>query len=542
MMYPPLRQLSPDEQAKCDERWRRRTRRNVLFFVLTSVSGLAALAALWIMVPQLVLVIWPPGTNVPLGNYSRWGAVTIKECAGVPRRVFAEHGTVGDVAVALTLCTCVALPIHCGLGGGVLALYYNNATGQSWFIDGREESPSGASQSFYAASSTTEIGILSIAVPGQLRGLVKLHDLTGNNLAWRTLFREAIDLANNGFVINKQLMQDFELYRSAIENNRALRCDHFYEREFAQQWHKELADSGSLIKLTDILNYKARQLPPLRTELDDDLVLVTAPPPTTGAITATICGIVKKWYASHTPVDDASFYHVLAEAFKFGFGQRPIFGDYNFTDAQKVAEMINPVYAKALAERIQEHGVLPSYSEYWADPEKVPSEQHYVIKSSTGGAVPIIIWAPNGDVVALETSLNSVLGSQVLSETKGIIYNNLMNDFDIPNQTNLWGFPGSLSSNLLGPSRRPVTSLAPVFLFRKGALVAVAMGVGGGFAITGTAQGQQSYLRFQSHDVHLQQQWTGTVVAMTWEAGRIYVAYDFRNTVRSNTIVGEWCV
>ncbi|KAH7944345.1 hypothetical protein HPB52_018502 [Rhipicephalus sanguineus] len=80
------------------------------------------------------------------------------------------------------------------------------------------------------------------------------------------------------------------------------------------------------------------------------------------------------------------------------------------------------------------------------------------------------------------------LGSQVLSETKGIIYNNLMNDFDIPNQTNLWGFPGSLSSNLLGPSRRPVTSLAPVFLFRKGALVAVAMGVGGGFAITGTAQ------------------------------------------------------
>ncbi|XP_054923910.1 uncharacterized protein [Dermacentor andersoni] len=46
--------------------------------------------------------------------------------ADIPeKRVFAERGTVGDAAVALTMCTCVALPIHCGLGGGVMALYYN---------------------------------------------------------------------------------------------------------------------------------------------------------------------------------------------------------------------------------------------------------------------------------------------------------------------------------------------------------------------------------------------------------------------------------
>ncbi|XP_075559336.1 glutathione hydrolase light chain 1-like [Dermacentor variabilis] len=150
--------------------------------------------------------------------------------------------------------------------------------------------------------------------------------------------------------------------------------------------------------------------------------------------------------------------------------------------------MTDPEYLKVLADRIRDNGVLPSYSEYYLHHDKAPPEQHYTIKSLSGGAVPIIIWAPNGDVVALVTSLNSMLGSQIISEKYGIIYNNVMNDFDLSQQPNVWGFPGSLSSNILAPSRRPVTSLAPAFVFHKGALVAIAAGVGGGFAITGVAQ------------------------------------------------------
>ncbi|XP_075559337.1 glutathione hydrolase 1 proenzyme-like [Dermacentor variabilis] len=366
MRFPSLLLLSPEEQARRDERWRRRTRLNPVFFVLTSVGGLAVLAALWMLLPQFVIVLWPPTSNAPMGNFSSWAAVTIKECAGVPRRVFAERGTVGDAAVALTLCTCVALPIHCGLGGGVMALYYNNVTRKTWFIDGREESPSGASQSFYAATNTTETGIMSIAVPGQIRGLVKLHELTGNNLAWKKLFTEAIALAKDGFVVSQRFIDDLELYRNQIERNRELRLlfrpdqlevgsmlqqskmantltklasdarqDYFYQKEFATEWHRELSDIGSLIKLTDILNYEARKLPTLNITLEDELMLVTAPPPTTGAITAAICGIVKQKYSDHPPNDDASFYHVLTEAFKFGFGRRSVFGDYDFTDAER---------------------------------------------------------------------------------------------------------------------------------------------------------------------------------------------------------------
>ncbi|XP_049523152.1 glutathione hydrolase 1 proenzyme-like [Dermacentor silvarum] len=360
---------------------------------------------------------------------------------------------------------------------------------------------------------------MSIAVPGQIRGLVKLHELTGNNLAWKQLFTEAIELAKEGFLVSQRMIDDLELYRNDIERDRRLRVlfkldqlkvgaafkqiemaktltklasaarkDYFYQKEFATEWHKELAAIGSLIKLPDILNYEARRLPTLNITLDDDLMLVTAPPPTTGAITAAICGIVKQKYSNHPTIDDASFYHVLAEAFKFGFGRRSLFGDYNFTDPEKLATMTDPDYLKELADRIVEDGSLPSYSEYYLEHDRAPPEKHYAIKSASGGAVPIIIWAPNGDVVALVTSLNSVLGSQIISEKLGIIYNNLMNDFDLAQHTNVWGFPGSLSSNILAPSHRPVSSLAPAFVFHKGELVAVAAGVGGGFAITGVAQ------------------------------------------------------
>lgn len=42
------------------------------------------------------------------------------------RRIFKViGGTAADAAVALLLCTCVALPNSCGLGGGLFAITYN---------------------------------------------------------------------------------------------------------------------------------------------------------------------------------------------------------------------------------------------------------------------------------------------------------------------------------------------------------------------------------------------------------------------------------
>ncbi|XP_077490353.1 scoloptoxin SSD14-like [Amblyomma americanum] len=514
------------------------------------------------------------------------------------RRVFGERGTVGDAAVALTLCSCVAMPMYCGPGGGMVALYYRKSTGKTWFVDGREKSPSAASKSFYKPGNSSVRSVLSIAVPGQMRGLAKLLELTGNNVPWRALFKEAIDLASKGFEVSPAVAQMIALHDHVISSSRALRtvfkpggtalkagsklrqekmaqtlyelasqgrAGYFYEEHYAKAWLAEITSIGSLMKIQDVKSYEARALPAVTMELQDNITLVTSPPPTTGAITAAIFGIVEQWYQSRELHDDASFLHVLAEAFKFGFGRRSWFGDYNETDHKVLMTLTDRAYTSGLAKRIRRTTVLPpsQYAEEFS-------------ADTTEGTAPILLSAPNGDVVGLVSSINSIFGSAVMSELTGIIFNNVMNDFDIPGQTNVWGFPGSRSLNQLEPNRRPVSSLAPVFLFRNGKFLAAAVGTGGGKAITGTAQvllrvlkmkrtlkeavdwyrvhhqlvpdtllvestidyGKRAFLSSCLHNIETLYKWPGNVLALSQEDGRVYAMYDHRSTHLANTVDG----
>lgn len=590
---------SPERRAHLDAARRAEVRRNLVPFVVSSVAGLSMLYFLWSRLARAVLITRPPESDVHMGIFSSWAAISVKECSSVVRRVFDERGTVGDAAVALTLCSCVAMPIHCGPGGGMVALYYRRSTGRTFFVDGREKSPSAASNAFYKPGNSSARSVLSIAVPGQMRGLGKLLELTGNNVPWRALFKEAIELANAGIEVSPELAREIALHDNDISSDRALRtlfkpggkalkagsllrqekmaktlqelasqgrAGYFYEEQFAKTWLGEITSIGSLMKMQDVKGYQARAVPAVTMELQDNVTLVTSAPPTLGAITAAIFGIVEQWYQGGRELrDDASFLHVLAEAFKFGFGRRSWFGDYDVTDAKMLKALTDEAYTRGLAERIRPEGVLP-HSEY--------TDQYSADNSK--GTAPILVSAPNGDVVGLLSSINSLFGSAVMSEPTGIIFNNLMNDFDIPGQINLWGYSGSESLNALEPNRRPVSSLAPVFLFQHGKFLAGVVGTGGGQAITGTAQvllrvlkmkrtlkeavdwyrvhhqlmpdtlfvesaidyGKRAYLTSCSHNVETLYRWPGRVHALAQQHGRVYAMYDPRGRDTANAMDG----
>ncbi|XP_077528077.1 scoloptoxin SSD20-like [Haemaphysalis longicornis] len=234
--------------------------------------------------------------------------------------------------------------------------------------------------------------------------------------------------------------------------------------------------------------------------------------------------------------------------------------------AEKIAKLSNKEYLKGLAERIRADTVLP-HSEY-AD---------VFSKDTSHGTLPIILSAPNGDVVAILASLNTLFGSMVMSEKRGIIYNNLINDFDIPGQKNIWGLSSPGHLNILAPRRRPVSSMAPVFVFRKGQFFAGALGTGGGYITSGIAQvlmrilwfrrplkqavewyrvhhqlepdtlfveatvdaAVHSYLRQRSHQVELVHSWPGIVVAMLHDRNRTLAIYDYRDRNTANAVDGS---
>ncbi len=81
----------------------------------------------------------------------------------------------------------------------------------------------------------------------------------------------------------------------------------------------------------------------------------------------------------------------------------------------------------------------------------------------------------------------------------GIIYNNEMDDFSTPNETNYFNVPPS-PSNYIKPNKRPMSSMAPLIVIdplkKNPSLV---IGAAGGTRIT-TAVAQ---VRFSTPEVHL---------------------------------------
>ena len=74
-------------------------------------------------------------------------------------------------------------------------------------IDFRETMPALGNETMYSNNSdatASTVGGLGVGVPGELRGWEALHKRHGK-LPWASLFQPAIDLAENGYVVPKDL-------------------------------------------------------------------------------------------------------------------------------------------------------------------------------------------------------------------------------------------------------------------------------------------------------------------------------------------------
>lgn len=111
-----------------------------------------------------------------------------------------------DAAIATVLCAGVLNPVASGLGGGAF-IFIRRANGSAEFIDGRETAPLAASQDMFTGhEADIGSGPLSVAVPGELKGLHTAWQRHGS-LPWATLIAPAIKLASEGFAMSPYLAQ-----------------------------------------------------------------------------------------------------------------------------------------------------------------------------------------------------------------------------------------------------------------------------------------------------------------------------------------------
>jgi gamma-glutamyltranspeptidase/glutathione hydrolase len=167
--------------------------------------------------------------------------------------------------------------------------------------------------------------------------------------------------------------------------------------------------------------------------------------------------------------------HRLDEAIRFGYGMRANLGDPSFVKhlQENVDEMINEATAAKIRHRISDS---KTFDVSYYDPSGIEV-------LDTPGTSHIVAADSSGLTMSMTTSINLLFGSQVIVPETGIIMNNEMNDFSIPNTTNAFGYvPSPL--NYIRPGARPLSSISPVIVDDPFGRLYFVTGAAGGSRIT----------------------------------------------------------
>ncbi|KAL7499582.1 hypothetical protein ACHAWT_007195 [Skeletonema menzelii] len=480
-------------------------------------------------------------------------------------------GNAADAAVTTALCLGVVNPSSSGLGGGAFILIHSDApvlemdsamppfedarseetkmkerrriSGEAdvikehspsqrgkvtEVIDCRETAPMNATFDMYGALpiESSTLGGLSIAVPGELRGLELLHKRHGS-LSWADVVRPAMALARDGFQVSKYLAKLIEekkahfstmpdlayivtkdndgvtplkegdvMKRNQLAKTLQLTMERgaevLYEGDLAKELAMDIQLQGGIITASDLSNYRPVLRDPLVARVSGFNV-VGVPPPSSGG--ATLIGLLRFLVMFTLPLAsqaDTLSKHYYVEACKHVFAIRMSLSDPKYdreTNLHAVTDLVKGNYIKMLQKMTLDDKILnlTQYGgEKWAqlqdsdgkgDLKDAQEGDRRMLRSESErrslrlfnyledhGTTSLSVIDKHRNSVTITSSINLGFGSKVASST-GLILNNQMDDFATPGRSNFFGLRPS-ESNYIVPGKRPLSSMSPTMVFR----------------------------------------------------------------------------
>ncbi|KAJ4715632.1 Gamma-glutamyltranspeptidase [Melia azedarach] len=450
--------------------------------------------------------------------FARHGVVATDDgrCSKIGVEVLMDGGHAVDAAVATSLCLGVVSGASSGIGGGSFMLIrLDDGTTQA--IDMRETAPMKASEDMYHGNETLKkVGILSVAVPGQLAGLHKAWEQHGK-LPWERLVKPAESLARNGFKISPYVRYEMEQTESGIFADQGLReiftsngsllkvNDTCYNKKLANALRlistygikifyngavginliNDIQKAGGILTMDDLRRYQAKIREPITSEFLG-LKLIGFPPPSSGGATMMLMLNILAQYEIPLGLSGALGMHRKIEALKNAFAVRSNLGDPEFVNVTAVlSDMLSPRFAKILKKDINDDRTYgPWHYGGWWNPLRDHGTSHVSIIDKDRNAV------------AMTNTVNAYFGAQILSPSTGIILNNEMDDFSMPTNDCSTCHPPPAPANFIRPGKRPLSSMSPTIVLRDGKLKAVLGASGGANIIAGTTQ------VFLNHFIH----------------------------------------
>ncbi|MCG6933946.1 MAG: gamma-glutamyltransferase family protein [Gallionella sp.] len=392
--------------------------------------------------------------------------------AQAARDVMKEGGNAIEAMVAAAATIAMVYPHMTGLGGDAFWLIHEPGH-QPVAIDASGGAAAGLTPSFY-----TSRGLHSIPVRGPLAANTIAGTVSGweraleiSKLSWggrlplSRLFADAIHHAEHGVAVTASQMRStatklpelaqqpgfskcflsddkppaqhslFFLPRMAALLRHLARTglDDFYRGELAQTIAADLAAIGSPVALADLNGYRAEQVEPLA--LAHSLgTIYNLPPPTQGAVSLMILGILDRLHLDKIEPDSADYVHCVVEATKLAFRIR----DTEITDPRYMRyaaqDFLKTEFLTPIANAVRPDRALP-----WGKGR------------GPGDTVWMGVIDREGRAVSFIQSIYHEFGSGVVLEQSGLNWQNRGCTFSLDEN----------ALNGLKPGRKPFHTLNP---------------------------------------------------------------------------------
>ncbi|MBL9214632.1 MAG: gamma-glutamyltransferase [Opitutaceae bacterium] len=448
--------------------------------------------AWWLVLALLVTPAWAvPVEVVPVPG--RHGVVVAghPEAAAAGAEILRAGGNAVDAAVAVSLALGVAEPYGSGLGGKLMLLYYEAASGRTYAVDAMDAAGS-LDPAAYAARPAEErnSGYGSACVPGLPAGLWLAHQRWGRR-DWAADVAPAIRLARRGAEVlpktrdffaeqEKKLRRgDPEIARlylpggrlpavgsrlanpdlaGTLERYAQAGRDGFYRGPVAAALLAAARAGGGVLTAADLAGYEARVVAPIGIDFRGYRILAS-PPPTNGApLFLTILKALEDepLTAPLVAPDNLDLIgRVWREVYpqvQRGIADAPE-AEFNFE------RMVAP---DAIAEIRRRARLRPAAKAAWFDLSGVT-------ESARAATTHFVVADAAGNLVCATQSLSLHFGAGVAVPGTGVVLNNSMSNF---------AYGGAEGINYVAPGKRPRSTIAPTLVFRDGRPV-LAIGIPG---------------------------------------------------------------
>lgn len=412
------------------------------------------------------------------------------EAAEAGLAILRSGGSAVDAAVAVSLALGVAEPYGSGLGGKLMLLHYDAATGVTLVVDAMDEASGSLDPAAYRklGEKARYDGWTSVCVPGLAAGLHTAHQLWGRK-PWVEVVAPAIDLARRGFTVlpktsdlfaerlDKLRGGDPDIRRiflpgdqipvpgTRLPNEDLARTmellardgpDGFYRGPVAEAIVAASRSGGGSLTLDDLASYRARVTAPIGITFRG-YSLFCAPPPATGGALA--LGMLK--VLEQTPL------------------RAPLRSAENLDQIGRVWRQVQPLVQRTVAdgpsgraafERIVSADAIQKIRQS-IQKSDTAEKAAYLINSDVdllqACTTHFAVMDENGNIVCATQSQSLHFGAGVVAA--GVVMNDSMSNF---------AFSDERSPNFVAPRRRPRSTITPTIVMKEGRPV-MAVGVPG---------------------------------------------------------------